>query len=217
MPHQGWTINGGVLMAGTALPPGTENLEVVMEQKDGPAVEPELSHIVELDRLPAKGLQLVLEADVQVREKLAGRFGVLSVDYLKADVFVKALAGGPIHRVEGRIAADIVQACVVTLDPVKQHIEEEFSIEFGPEASVEHDLELTLEDPDPVEPIEGNSIDVGEVVSQQVALAIDPYPRAPGADLSQVHAETVGGKGARFSVDEKPNPFAKLAEWKKKE
>jgi hypothetical protein len=33
------------------------------------------------------------------------------------------------------------------------------------------------------EPFEGDAIDIGEAVAQQLALALDPYPRAPGASL----------------------------------
>ncbi len=34
------------------------------------------------------------------------------------------------------------------------------------------------------EPWSGNVIDVGEAVAEHLALALDPYPRATGADLS---------------------------------
>ena len=35
---------------------------------------------------------------------------------------------------------------------------------------------------DDVEPLEGVELDVGEIFAQQLALALDPYPRAADAD-----------------------------------
>jgi hypothetical protein len=37
---------------------------------------------------------------------------------------------------------------------------------------------------DEPEPLEGDRIDLGEIVAEELALAIDPYPRAPGAELA---------------------------------
>ena len=36
---------------------------------------------------------------------------------------------------------------------------------------------------DAAEPFDGDAIDIGEAVAQQLALALDPYPRAPEARL----------------------------------
>ena len=33
------------------------------------------------------------------------------------------------------------------------------------------------------EPLEGDKIDLGEIVAQFLSVSIDPYPRAPGATL----------------------------------
>ena len=35
-----------------------------------------------------------------------------------------------------------------------------------------------------VEPFDGSAIDIGEAAAQQLALALDPYPRAAGASLA---------------------------------
>ena len=42
--------------------------------------------------------------------------------------------------------------------------------------------ELDLEAEDEI-PYEGTSIDLGEAASEQLALALDPFPRKPGAEL----------------------------------
>ncbi len=47
-----------------------------------------------------------------------------------------------------------------------------------PDKTVMVDLES-----DAAEPFDGDAIDIGEAVAQQLALALDPYPRAPGVSL----------------------------------
>ena len=37
----------------------------------------------------------------------------------------------------------------------------------------------------PPEPVGPQGIDLGEAVAQQLAIALDPYPRAPGAALPE--------------------------------
>ena len=54
-----------------------------------------------------------------------------------------------------------------------------------------------------VEPIVNGIIDIGELVSQNLGISLDPYPRKPV--LEYVEAEY--GEAAETA----PNPFAKLA------
>jgi hypothetical protein len=53
----------------------------------------------------------------------------------------------------------------------------------------------------------GPTLDLGPIVMEHFVLAIDPYPRAPGAELPD------GGEGAADSPD---SPFAVLARLKEK-
>jgi len=46
------------------------------------------------------------------------------------------------------------------------------------EAEAARDIVLDGES-DPVEPLEGGRIDIGEAVAQQLSLSLDPFPRAP--------------------------------------
>ena len=89
-----------------------------------------------------------------------------------------------------------MQTCVVSLQDVHAHIESDFETYFS-EADDKHDeddINLFLEDDDSApEVIRRGQIDLGEVVSQYLALALDPYPRAPGVSLAAQLAE-VGGE-----------------------
>jgi hypothetical protein len=87
--------------------------------------------------------------------------------------------------------ADVVQSCVVTLASVPSHLAGEFRRSFRVmPRPIGHrrkgtpppgNLELSsLEDDEP-ELIEGTSIDLAGPVLEELNLALDPYPRAPGA------------------------------------
>ena len=113
-------------------------------------------------------------------------------------------------RLQGHLTADVVQSCVVTLGPVPAHLEVDFEMSFSASA-----VEPAVADLDPLaeegpEPIPEGVIDLGEAVAQQLAIALDPYPRAPGASLEALEeAKQLLEQGTR-------NPFAELASLKKK-
>jgi uncharacterized metal-binding protein YceD (DUF177 family) len=147
-----------------------------------------LSHPVSVAEPPAG--EITVTANEAARVALAKTYEVLSVDALSGTATVTPAARGAL-LVEGRVTGDVVQACVVSLVPVTQHIDETFSVRFAPEAEVGPGKEVVVdvEAPDPPEPITGPSIDVGALIEEYFALAIDPYPRAPGAALPADLAE----------------------------
>ena len=61
---------------------------------------------------------------------------------------------------------------------------------------------------DQPEPLVDGKIDVGEVVAQFLAVAMNPYPRKDGAKVADVVKSE--------DEEERPNPFAKLAGLKDK-
>ena len=113
-------------------------------------------------------------------------------------------------QVKGTILAVVQQSCVVTQASLKQSMRVPFSLEFAPASMVEENVELTLEDADPPDVILEGKIDVGEAVAQQLALALDPYPRQDGVDLDQVLDALPEGRKALLDRTEPKNPFAVL-------
>ena len=99
---------------------------------------------------------------------------------------------------EGALDAAVVQSCVVTLDPVTQRVAERFVIRFVP-AGRESEDDDDPDSPDQI-PYEGRSIDLGEAAAEQLALALDPYPRCPGAILDPAAQDPEEGGFAGLSV-----------------
>ncbi len=103
------------------------------------------------------------------------------------------------------LEADYEQLCVVTLEPFAQTMREPVELAFAP-AAVAHEEELEVEfsSEDPPEPIENGEIDAGAVACEFFALALDPYPRKPGAEFNSAEP-----------ADATASPFAALAALKK--
>ena len=141
---------------------------------------PEFSRPVELARLGGREALYPITATPPERAALARRFDLLSLDRLEAEIRLERLPRGMV-RVSGRLLAELVQACVVSLEPVASRLAEEFTMLYGPGDPGES-LVIDYES-DLVEPLDGSAIDIGEAVAQQLALALDPYPRADGASL----------------------------------
>ncbi|HEX4507259.1 MAG TPA: DUF177 domain-containing protein [Alphaproteobacteria bacterium] len=144
--------------------------------------EPEFSRLFAVDRLGQSAITETLLAGPAECAALANRLGLVELSQLSAAVTLERTLGGLIH-VSGRLEADVVQTCVVTLVDFPSHVEDSFALDFG-NAPAEFGDEIDLDpDYDPPEPIEGGVIDLGELVAQYLALTLDPHPRAPGATL----------------------------------
>ena len=171
----------------------------------------EFSRPLSLERVSGTQHREEIAATDKERADLAERFGLLSLDSLTASFTLKRVRR-ELVRVKGRIAADLVQACVVTLDPVPAHIEERFEVDFmegAPEPVA--DLELDIEGAEAPEPAPSGWIDLGEIAAEQLGLALDPYPRKPDAAIP---AEWQGEAAATPEPPARLNPFAALEKLK---
>ena len=142
-------------------------------------------------RLPQGGMPVLVDADARQREALAAAHGLVSVERFHAELLVAPWKRNGV-RVSGRVEADITQECIVTLDPLPAKVEEAVEGLFLPEDSklgrlgfeAGGEIHIDAEGPDSPETFSGDTIDVGALAEQFFSLAIDPYPRKPGATLA---------------------------------
>ncbi len=182
----------------------------------------EFSRLFNLETIKKTGTKLDLIADKEECEKLAVRFSIPEVVYLKAVCQLQKMDEKEIgdYRLEVKMSAEVVQQCVLTLEYINESIEEEFCIIFK-EISVEKanveqnkEVDFELEEVD-IEFISSLEVDLGEYVAEYLSLSINPYPRRP-----EVRAEELGYK----LIDEdqgtlevkKENPFSVLKDLKHK-
>jgi hypothetical protein len=150
------------------------------------------------------GYETDIVASPEELKRLAEWAGVDEVSRLTGHIKVHAQSRTT-YLLETEFEADVMQACVVTLEPVHSHIERSFTrtLHLSPDlhryadkgglvpaASVEEDA------PDEIESLR---YDLAAPLREEFALGIDPYPRAPGVEFELPDDR-----------DESAHPFAAL-------
>ena len=164
---------------------------------------PEFSRPVRADTLGAEPRTMAIEAEEEERAALARRFGLVAIDRLAAETAL--VRDGEDVTATGRIMAAVTQSCVATAEPVEAVVDEAFELRFRPTAAAggaEEEVELSESELD-VTFYDGVSIDLGEAVAETLALSLDHYPRAPGAEEAL--------KAAGVKSEEEAGPFGALA------
>jgi uncharacterized metal-binding protein YceD (DUF177 family) len=137
-------------------------------------------------QIPERGLHRQIEADQAARAAMAEAAGLREMPFARATFDLMPRSGGRVH-VSGRVQARVGQICVVTLEPLENEIDEEVDLIFAPSEQIPQatvpadDDDSVTEMAEPPEPIENGSIDLGRIATDVLYLAIDPYPRKPGA------------------------------------
>ncbi len=195
-----------------------------MKRRRVQPVAPEWSYAVDADQIGGNPVALHIEADAGERAALTRRMDLIALDKLEADLTLTRNRGDLVVYIEGRFKADLTQKCVVSQDPVTEHIEESFEAWFADPAQAvsfakvrqdrlrskgQADLPL-LEEPEDPEPILDGLIDLGELTAQYLSLAITPYPRAAEYATEAATEEVVPQEPSPGRL----NPFAALKEWK---
>jgi uncharacterized metal-binding protein YceD (DUF177 family) len=147
---------------------------------------PELDCLIPLDRIGAHGLDVVVEASTTERAALAARMGIPAVRSLVCR-FRVTRNGADRFTAIGHLSAHVVQTCVISLDEFSAEVDEHFRLSFVPAGEEADDIDPE----DPVDEIgyRGSVLDLGEAAAEQLGLALDPYPRRPGATLPEHGAE----------------------------
>ena len=132
----------------------------------------EFSRPIAADTISTQVQRREIKAEAAERRALAARFGLLSLDALAGVLELRRQEGDIVH-VSGRLSADVVQSCAVSLVPVAAHIEADFAVDYGAGATPEEGEELDPLGPDAPEPIVAGEIDLGEALAQQLAIALE--------------------------------------------
>jgi len=166
-------------------------------------IVPEFSRPVTVESLKIGKSERKITATPEECASLAKRFNLLALDNLNANLILirKGQGGSARLAVSGRLNATVCQSCVITLDPVSMEIDTEFAAMFdiaaGDDQS-ESDVDLQIDDD--VEPIIEGIVDLGELVAQNLAVEIDPFPRKEDADSSEIIPKTTENDANPFSV-----------------
>lgn len=145
----------------------------------------ELHRPVSLNHIPDPGLDMLVEASSEECAALAVRMGLPAVRALRCEFHLSRLSQ-TIIVARGSLNARVVQTCIISAEDFEADVEEAFTVRFVP-------LGTENDDPDPDAddeiPYEHGMLNLGEAAAEQLALALDPYPRAPGAALPEIEDE----------------------------
>ena len=162
---------------------------------------PEFSRPERVDTISERERVVEVEARPAEREALAKRFDLLGIERLAASFTVRREHAGLTAR--GRVTADVIQACSITGEPVTAHVDEQADLLFVPAGpAAEDEVELSADALDTII-YEGSRIDLGEAAAETMALALDPFPRAPGSERALREAGVL--------TEEEARPLGKLA------
>lgn len=189
---------------------------------DKELVEQEWSHFFDVEDLDSDKVSVTLEASEEERDDMVRRLNVEAIKKASADLTLER-EGHAIH-VYGQFQATVTLNCVVTLESFEANLSEPVDGWFADKdkavsfaaakrerevAATDAEVEIIEEKDDPEAIIDGQ-IDLGELVTQHISLAIPPYPHKEGAIYEYGDDQ--------IQVDEssplRKNPFEALKDWK---
>ncbi|HIC66093.1 MAG TPA: DUF177 domain-containing protein [Paracoccus sp.] len=143
------------------------------------ASQPQRLRVAHLD--PRGPTDFALRPAAEARAAIAAELNILALPGLAFEGRIRA-EGGQAWALSGRLTAQVVQSCVVTLKPVKTRIEEDVRRLYSPHLRDPEGDEVEMPD-ETLEPL-GQFIDLSAVMIEELALSLPDYPRAQGAELT---------------------------------
>jgi uncharacterized metal-binding protein YceD (DUF177 family) len=134
--------------------------------------------------IPEAGLRQSRTATEAERAKVANALDIVSCEQLTAEFVIRAIGQGH-YRLAGKVAGQLTQNCVITLEPLAQGVEGAFDVEFWPSGKLPEGGEDEVEalSAAEIEPILHGTIDAGRIVFETLSASVDPYPRKAGAQF----------------------------------
>jgi hypothetical protein len=176
------------------------------------STNPPYTHGFDLASVSEREKTIDLIPSAHERAAIATWLGAHSVDSFEAKVRI-VRSGASHYRYEAEFAVGVTQACVITLEPVSSTLEGDFHRSFRVEpklaptrleaaASRSRRIDVLANEEDEPELLASSEIDLAAPILEELALALDPYPRAPGAELPAPEAAALPAESP-FAVLEK--------------
>lgn len=172
---------------------------------------PEFSKIINVVDLSKEDQEIKITATPEECKEIAKRLDLTQLKNFSIRVHPKKTSQAFLFRVEAHLDADVTYTCGVSLDPfdISIHEDVQFLATYAePQSSASVTEEDLLVDPeeDIIEPLDSlGNLDIGEIMTQYLSVALDPYPRSNSyKEESFVYTEDSSEK------ERKKSPFEKL-------
>jgi uncharacterized metal-binding protein YceD (DUF177 family) len=156
-----------------------------------------------------EGEERAIEVNRAERDAIAALLDLRALDRLTFTFRLHRRGQGRL-ALQGTLAAAVTQTCVVSLEPVESTLDVPVEVEFWPVPMID-DLASSPDEAashgtlDWPEPIEGGKIDLGPVIYETLATALDPYPKREGVSFEWSEASSTGAE-----PEQAESPFAAL-------
>ncbi|MEJ6388226.1 YceD family protein [Gymnodinialimonas ulvae] len=160
--------------------------------------------LARLGRAAPKAFDIAPDADA--RKAMADALGIVGLRKLRLSGEATP-EGKADWRLDATLGATVVQECVVTLEPVTTRIDTELTRRYRAQMPEPSGEEMEMPEDDTIEPLRAE-VDLMQVLSEALALALPDYPRAEGVELGQA---IYAAPGVAPMTDEDARPLAGLA------
>lgn len=144
-------------------------------------MQKEFSYPLVVSELPQSEQHYHLKATAENCRYIRDILQVPEVREVEAEIGLKNTHTTGILKIWGHIRAKLVLESVISLELFEQDYDFDFAYTYDTKATYasqrEQAEDWTVDLPDVVE---GDTIDLGDIVIEQIALKIDDYPRKPG-------------------------------------
>lgn len=134
-----------------------------------------------------------LAAPEETLPRIARSLGLEGLSYLEAELVIRPWFDGV--EIQGRVKALSTRLCGVTLTPFEEAVDDRLHLRIVPPTSAHApdpdaaEIVIDLEAEDPPDILQGDMVDLGAYLVEHLALALDPFPRRPGAVFQPDAAE----------------------------
>jgi len=121
-----------------------------------------------------------LAPDAETRAAIAKWLKILDLPRFEAELTLVPARTG--WHLSGKLTGQAIQACGLTLEPIEEQVDDTFGMDFveADETSGASEVEVVLDEDSPDIVTDGR-IDVSRHVLEHLSLALNPFPRKPGA------------------------------------
>ncbi|MEM6913135.1 MAG: DUF177 domain-containing protein [Pseudomonadota bacterium] len=137
-----------------------------------------LNRTIEIAQLSEEPIEQAIDVSPNDLQTVARRLDVPAVLSLAGTL--QAVRHGSLVRLEGKIDATLERMCVVSLEPMTETISETFSVDYTTDPTEAEGDEPDV-DLDAPEPLAAETLDLGDVLLEQLVLAMAPHPRREDA------------------------------------
>lgn len=145
---------------------------------------PQFSYPFDLSSVSQAGHQETVEVPPSACRTIAAAYGIDGIEDFTASFRLTRVSRNE-FALKGHFSAVVLQTCILTLKPMRTLTEADFERRYdivAPRTLKQESSKTIVElESEERETLQGTSLDLAVPLLEELSLAIDPYPKLPGA------------------------------------